>query len=439
MLQSAKALFPMVTTVCLTLASFHVFAIEVVNQKTVHRLALSIGNEAYAANGFWTKLFAPKRDAVDIGEMFKRAGFKVTVETDLDSKNLRKTIENFIYEVETVKRDIRNRNAEDSEAVVALFFYSGHGFALNDSPYLPGTDATGTQLEDVVPKSYRLAQLVNFLTPKDNDVDFLSVLMIDACRQTIQLPSRTSGQKGATFAAKTFADIGGVGRIAIFAAVNGRPSYDAREGVAENSVFTQAIKDAANDPSALVSFSQFVSYVERRTPEISKARFDVRQFTEVQKVGVENDFLWRKTDEAVVSTKVSALNQKGIEEPSIGFINVGQLKSSAQGSDAKTIWTSVAVAGGEGDNTKSIKKGDKITLLTNPIVSANIPQKRVVCFPARGRLLDVAPERCTEMTVVPAIRMGTIPKGLEVTAVENSVNVDGQTWVKILFDRKAPL
>lgn len=89
--------------------------------------ALVIGNDAYT-NG-WPRLSNAVADATEVALALDRAGFEVTLETDLDSAGLRRTLRQFF----AIK-------GSDPEARL-LVWYAGHGHSIDGEGFLVPVDA----------------------------------------------------------------------------------------------------------------------------------------------------------------------------------------------------------------------------------------------------------------------------------------------------------
>jgi uncharacterized caspase-like protein len=82
------------------------------------RVALVVGNGAYAAN----ELRNPPKDAADVAEALKDAGFEVTLLKDADLTSFEKAVSTFAT----------NLKGADT----GLFYYAGHGVAVDGMNYM---------------------------------------------------------------------------------------------------------------------------------------------------------------------------------------------------------------------------------------------------------------------------------------------------------------
>ncbi|WP_343605064.1 caspase family protein [Roseateles sp.] len=398
-----------------------------VDQKKIHRFALVVGNKAYTGKP-WRPLKAPVKDAKDLSDVLRNAGFQIDSDSYIENgtgRDLRAAIDGFGTKVRQKRRDILRRNAQDSEGIVVVVFFSGHGFMVDEAAYLAGVDANGTYVEEIMQQSVKLNRLVQDLTPDERDVDLLSILLIDACRSQANLPSK-AGSAGKSMMANStnpFRQISGFGRISVFATTDGKVSFDGRnEG--ENSVFTAALLEAAQKPSSPKNFSDFVERVGTLTPKIAKQRFSIEQYPEIYKTGAAYDFYWGPGQAKDVQNNVLVLNSaKGVGDagPSrLGWIWIGDYSKNGTGS-----WdvSRFAVTDSQVLPAPSeLRAGREIQILAN----LNVRDR----FPTRD-------SNCTKKYQECAALLGTIPKGLKVEIAEGPRASGQQNWVKVKFNAKA--
>lgn len=403
---------------------------QVEQQKNVHRLALVIGNRYYTGQP-WGELKSPVKDARDVAALLRNAGFDVTDKEayfeDATGKELRKAIDLFGAKVRAKRRDILTRDAQQKEGIVAIVFFSGHGFMVDDAAYLAGVDANGIHIEDVMQQSVKLNRLVQDLTPDERDVDILSVLLIDACRSQVSLPSRVGSASKGMLAVRNnpFGRISGFGRISVLATTDGRASFDGRSSD-ENSVFTAALLDAAQKPDAPQNFSEFVARIAKNTPRIARERFRVDQFPDIHQNGAAYDFFWSANGEKRVEAEVAALNSvKGTDRRKrTGWIWIGDFLRAANGVGNWQIarFAPVKDTSDQLPDPKRLIKDDEIQILAN----LNVRDK----FPIRDASCSGKYQECATL-------LGTIPKGLKVTVIESPKAFGQQNWVKVEFDAQA--
>lgn len=426
--QASRWLITHVLLLLISFAAASPLAHAEATQKKIHRLALVIGNQTYGGQP-WLPLVSPIKDAEDVWKIFGDAGFERNRDylvLDGNGRTLRAAIEDFGLRVRQVRKDILKRNAEDSEAMVVVVFLSGHGFMSNDTAYFAGTDVKGEFIEDLTDQSIAVNQLVRDLTPNDRDVDFLSVILVDACRSNVQLPSRVSkANKGMPFSkGNPFGLIQGIGRIAVFATTEGKPSYDGRNNK-ENSIFTAAIIESAQNPGQPVSFSEFVTRIERNTIRLAKVRFNVEQSPEVYRTGVDNDFFWSADKGAEASKTAGLSNSKGGAKKAAGWIWIGDYGTPAgQDSQAWLAPRATPSSGGLLAAPAAIPVGSELTIQANLNVRDEFPVKDAAC----GK--DKKYQECAKL-------LGTIPRGLKVITLQPPKATGVQNWVRVEFDADA--
>jgi hypothetical protein len=88
------------------------------------RVALIIGNSAYLNAG---KLPNPARDAESVADMFKKAGYEVSLLRDVGNLDF--------------KRNIRKFEDSAADADIAVVFYAGHGIEIGGTNYVIPVDA----------------------------------------------------------------------------------------------------------------------------------------------------------------------------------------------------------------------------------------------------------------------------------------------------------
>ncbi|MCL2716205.1 MAG: SUMF1/EgtB/PvdO family nonheme iron enzyme [Alphaproteobacteria bacterium] len=190
------------------------------------RVALVIGNSRYQKV---PELPNPERDAVAIGNLFRRMGFdRVDVKTDLNQTALRKALREF------------------SEAVldsdIAVVFYAGHGIEMNGSNYLIPTDAVLRSDIDVVDETVPLERVSEIIGPARR----LRLVLVDACRDNpfaIRI-KRTGGSRSIGL---------GLGKVELstgdtLVAFAAKPGATAEDGDGRNSPYTTALLHSLATP-----------------------------------------------------------------------------------------------------------------------------------------------------------------------------------------------
>ncbi len=151
-------------------------------QPSETRIALVIANEAYSSANLG-RLPGTQRDAAAMQAALSRAGFSVTVRTNLTRAQMRAELSDFVRRLRTLGQD-----------GVGFVYFSGHGIA--DGPrgqnYLVPVDA---QIADVT-------DLPTHALPMNEELDAIelagaraTIIVIDACRNTLVSIGR-SGSRG---------------------------------------------------------------------------------------------------------------------------------------------------------------------------------------------------------------------------------------------------
>ncbi|MFC4668220.1 caspase family protein [Seohaeicola nanhaiensis] len=205
------------TTVSLFLATAALANVE-------KRVALVIGNSAYANV---EPLTNPKNDAVEMSRQLKDLGFLTVEGTDLDQKGFQDKIREFA------------RLSIDAD--LTLFFYAGHGMAVNGVNYLIPVDA---RMEDATALDWE-AVSVDFITKQMQRSDGVSLIFLDACRNNplARTLTRSMGKLArSTDVSNGLArmDISNPGRgMAVAFATS--PGEVALDGEGKHSPFTEAL------------------------------------------------------------------------------------------------------------------------------------------------------------------------------------------------------
>ena len=126
------------------------------------RLALVIGNNAYSKV---TPLKTAVADANAMARALERAGFRVTLRTDVDEKAMKATLRAF------------KAGVGGGDEVV--FFFAGHGVQLDDSNYLLPTDIQDEGAEQIKDDAIGLRRVLEDLSEQKAR---FSLAIVDACR-----------------------------------------------------------------------------------------------------------------------------------------------------------------------------------------------------------------------------------------------------------------
>jgi uncharacterized caspase-like protein len=109
---------PVPLLVALTASILFLFFCTPAHASTEKRVALVIGNGAYATS----PLRNPVNDAQDMAALLRRVGFEVILKTDADKRGMIEAIEEFDRKL--------------SRAGIGLMYYAGHGMQIRGRNYL---------------------------------------------------------------------------------------------------------------------------------------------------------------------------------------------------------------------------------------------------------------------------------------------------------------
>ena len=210
------------------------------------RLALVIGNDVYQNV---SKLEKAGNDASAMAREMKAAGFEVTLERDLNFRNMVRKIEFFTSHV--------------SGGDQVVVFYAGHGVQLRTGSYLLPVDIEANSESEVEKTSYALNDLMDKLS--DAKAAF-SLVMVDACRDN---PLKSSGRS-----------LGGTrgllppdppkGQMVVYSASKGQQALDKLNGKDNNpnGVFTREFIARMKKPG--VSIEALVREVQDAVEDLAK-------------------------------------------------------------------------------------------------------------------------------------------------------------------------
>ena len=195
------------------------FAVPTAAQ-TAGRVALVVGNSAYAAIG---TLPNPGNDAADMAAALRRLGFEVTTALDADRVELNDALRAF--------------TRQSAGADVSLVFYAGHGIEMDGVNYLVPVDARLERDTDVrfeaVELDYVLAATVGA---------GLRVVILDACRNNPLARSMRRTGASRSVSRGSFGDLDesllGDETLVAYAAAAGTTAAD---GTGRNSPYTSAL------------------------------------------------------------------------------------------------------------------------------------------------------------------------------------------------------
>ncbi|WP_322418139.1 caspase family protein [Mesorhizobium huakuii] len=125
------------------------------------RVALVIGNSEYREI---PALKNPDKDAADVSNTFRLAGFDVFVAKDLTKIEFEKQFRNYL--------------AAADGADLAIVYYSGHGFQIGGENFLIPVDASLKNAADIEVQAVKLDDVLQQLRAKSK----IQVIILDACR-----------------------------------------------------------------------------------------------------------------------------------------------------------------------------------------------------------------------------------------------------------------
>jgi Caspase domain len=191
-------------------------------QQTPRGYALLIGNAAYADK----PLKNPLNDATDLGETLKRAGFNVTVKTNLNDAEMKAALADFEDELRKSK-------------AIGLFYFSGHGVqTVAGKNYLLPIGRTYVQERDV--ELYAI-QAKTVLDRMEGVGNTLNIVILDACRDS---PLQATIRGGAKGLARMDAPSGS---LIAFATAAGKTASDNPTG--RNGLYTKHLIKAIQTPN----------------------------------------------------------------------------------------------------------------------------------------------------------------------------------------------
>jgi uncharacterized caspase-like protein len=127
------------------------------------QLALLIGNNKYE----YRPLHNPTNDARAMANVLKQRGFQVTLKTDLDYGEMKRSIRQFGQQLAATKG-------------VGLFYFAGHGVQIKKNNYLVpiNNNHIGDEI-DVQNGAIRVDEIVQRMAQANNG---LNIVVLDACR-----------------------------------------------------------------------------------------------------------------------------------------------------------------------------------------------------------------------------------------------------------------
>lgn len=210
------------------------------------RVALVIGNSDYSRTADIGNLTNPKNDASDIAAALKRNGFELIgggVQLDLDRQAMFDRILEFGDQL--------------GPGVVSLFYYAGHGVAVDNINYLVPVDGGAKNKRQVRVKMVAADLVLEQFTETGGG---LNIMILDSCRNTpaAYRGIRAVGNQGMAEMKPTS------GTLISYAT---QPGNVAADGRGRNSPYAKALIDVMSEPDVdiLRSFNQVSLKVKKAT------------------------------------------------------------------------------------------------------------------------------------------------------------------------------
>jgi len=146
---------------CALIAAVIFVGLTTVQARADRRVALVVGNSEYREI---PALKNPDKDAEDVSNTFRLAGFDVFVAKDLTKLQFEKEFRNYL--------------AAADGADLAVVYYSGHGFQIGGENFLIPVDASLKDAADIEVQAVKLDDVLQQLRAKSK----IQVIILDACR-----------------------------------------------------------------------------------------------------------------------------------------------------------------------------------------------------------------------------------------------------------------
>jgi uncharacterized caspase-like protein len=210
------------------------------------RVALIIGTGAYQNV---PKLPNPPKDAKAMASLLRNLGFEVVTGTDLTQAAMTDSLRKFA--------------AAADNADVALFYYAGHGIALESKNYLLPIDAN---LRSEIDVKLGGPIDVNVMLDQTMSTAKVKLVFLDACRDNpfVEQISRSVRTRSLTINSGLAEMKSSEGTLLVFATAPGQTALD---GEGSNSPFTKALLNNLAAPNTEISVA------------LTKARAEVAEVT----------------------------------------------------------------------------------------------------------------------------------------------------------------
>lgn len=249
------------------------------------RMALVIGNGAYGELG---TLPNPTNDASDLAEALRKLHFDVTLVLD--------------GHVDEMQRRLREFGRDAAGADVALFFYAGHGMAIDGQNYLV---PVGAHIENNLDVRFETLGLSDVRESLEFTGAKLKMVILDACRDNPlqKVLERNEAQLGRGLSVgEGLAQMDVQRASGMFIAYATAPGNVALDGSKQrNSPFTRALLDHIDTPNTdvRVMFGQVRADVlaatnSFQTPWVEEAMLGAFEFNPTPEPPPDDDFVaWK--------------------------------------------------------------------------------------------------------------------------------------------------
>ena len=223
--------FPKGRFACILLSGLALAALTASAAWADRRVALIIGNSAYANV---PALPNPSNDAQDFADKLTKLGFDVISRINVDQRGWRSAMQEF------------ERKAQNADA--AIFFFAGHGMQHQGHNYLMPVDA---ELKDETSLRYDMISVDEVKNAFERDHIGVKVMILDACRnnplagdfeRSINGPSRALGAETRGLARIDKSE----GMIVAYATLPDQVAEDGKSS--RNSPFTAALLARMDEP-----------------------------------------------------------------------------------------------------------------------------------------------------------------------------------------------
>ena len=225
---------------------FTVLFFGLIDLSSAKRLALVIGNDNYVNV---TKLQKAGNDASAMAVEFRKAGYEVTVQKNLNYFSMLKVVDEFA-----------NKISGGDEVIV---FYAGHGVQLKSGNYILPIDIDPDSESRVEKTAYSLGDLSDKLNEAKPN---FTLMIVDACRN-----NPLSSNKRSIGATRGLSPIEPPkGQMIVFSASKGQEALDrlSESDPNPNSVFTREFISRMGRPG--VTIEQLVREVQDAVEDIAK-------------------------------------------------------------------------------------------------------------------------------------------------------------------------